>query len=174
MHYETAHYIWKKVQESGILRPINNVKIYGAGEGGWNGSAKDGQERFWRNIFAGAATVRFHRPDAGLGNSDVALSHVKSMRMLAEEMDFFRHKPSNHLLTNREPNEAYCLAIAGKEYAIYFTGKGEVGLNVSDGKYEARWLNIRSSKWLNAETLENPKNIKTPDNDHWVVLIRKI
>jgi hypothetical protein len=67
VHFETAYYIWKKVQESGIPRPVNNTKIYGAGEGGWNGTTKDGQERFWRNVFAGAASVRFHRPEAGTG-----------------------------------------------------------------------------------------------------------
>lgn len=173
VHFETAHYIWKKIQESGHLRPINNTKIYGAGDGGWNGSAKDGQERFWRNIFAGAASVRFHRPDAGIGNSHLALSHIKSMRMLTGEMDFFRHQPANHLLTNREENEAYCLAIEGKEYAVYFTGKGEVGLNAPAGKYEIRWLNIHSSEWSKTETKEWPVDLKTPSEEQWVVFIKK-
>jgi hypothetical protein len=173
VHFETAYFIWNKVQESGILRPINNTKIYGAGEGGWNGSSKDAQERFWRNVFAGAASVRFHRPDAGLGNSDVALSHIKSMRMLSDEMDFFRHKPANYLLTNRNDNEAYCLAIEGNEYAIYFTGKGEVGLNVPAGKYEARWLQIRTSQWSVAKTVEFPVILKTPSDDQWAVFIKK-
>jgi hypothetical protein len=173
VHFETAHYIWKKVQESEILRPINNTKIYGAGEGGWNGSAKDGQERFWRNIFAGCASVRFHRPDAGLGNSVEALSHIKSMRMLTGAMDFFNHKPANHLLTDREENEAYCLAIEGKEYAIYFPGKGEVGLKIPAGKYEIRWLNILTSEWSRTETKRFTRELKTPSGDQWAVFIRK-
>jgi hypothetical protein len=173
IHFETAYYIWSKVQNSGILRPINNTKIYGAGDGGWNGSAKDGQERFWRNIFAGAASVRFHRPDAGLGNSDVALSHIKSMRMLTGEMDFFNHKPANHLLTDREENEAYCLAIEGREYAVYFTGKGEVGLNAPAGEYEVKWLQIRTSQWSISRNIELPGELKTPSDDQWVVFIKK-
>jgi hypothetical protein len=64
------------------------------------------------------------------------------MCMLTVVMGLFNHKPANHLLTNREDNEAYCLAIGGKEYAIYSPDEGEVGLNVPDEKYEIRWLNI--------------------------------
>jgi hypothetical protein len=173
VHFETAYYIREKIQDSGILRPINNVKIYGAGEGGWNGSAKDGQERFWRNVFAGAASVRFHRPDAGLGSSDVALSHIKSMRMLTSEMDFFNHKPANHLLSNREANEAYCLASEEKEYAVYFPGKGDVTLNVPSGKYEIRWMNILTSEWSRIETMELPGELKTPTDDQWAVYLKK-
>jgi hypothetical protein len=174
VHYETAYYIWKKIQESGIIRPVNHVKIYGAGEGGWNGSTRDGEERFWRNVFAGAASVRFHRPTSGLGNSDLALSHLRSMRMLTDEMDFFNHKPANQLLINRDENGAYCLAIEGKEYVIYFTGKGEVGLNVPAGKYEVRWLNIKTSEWGRTETMESPGALKTPSGDQWVVFIEKM
>ncbi|MBW6537520.1 MAG: hypothetical protein K0B11_21100, partial [Mariniphaga sp.] len=173
VHFETAYYIWKKVQESGILRPINNTKMYGAGDGGWNGSAQDGQERFWRNVFAGCASVRFHRPDAGLGNSVAALSNIKSMRMFTGEMDFFNHKPANHLLTNREENEAYCLAVEGMEYAIYFPGNGEVGLNVPNGKYEVKWLDILSSEWSRTETMDFPGKLKTPSGKQWAVFIKK-
>ena len=43
------------------IRPINNIKIYGA-DGGRFGSTQDGLERFWRNIFGGFASARFHRP----------------------------------------------------------------------------------------------------------------
>jgi hypothetical protein len=50
--------------------PMNNEKIYGAGDGS-NYSAGEGKEavrRFWRNVFAGCASSRFHRPtDRGWG-----------------------------------------------------------------------------------------------------------
>jgi len=174
VHFETGYYIWKKLQESGFVRPVNNVKIYGAGVGGWNGSAKDGKERFWRNVFAGAASVRFHRPTAGLGKNDVALAHIKSMRILTDSMDFFKHKPANHLLLNREKNEAYCLAIEGKEYAIYFTSEGEIKLNVHPGKYEVNWLNIRTSQWSKTQIVEQPGALKTPSDDQWVVFVQVI
>lgn len=174
VHFETAYYIWKKIQESGIPRPLNNTKIYGAGEGGWNGSTKDGQERFWRNVFAGAASVRFHRPEAGLGNSETALSHIKSMRNLTDAMDFFNHRPANHLLLKREANEAYCLASEMDGYAVYFPAKGEITLNIPKGKYEVRWLNILTSEWSEPKTMQLPDELKTPTDDPWAVLISLI
>ena len=36
------------------IRPINNVKIYGADTGKY-GKTQDGLARFWRNIFGGFA-----------------------------------------------------------------------------------------------------------------------
>jgi hypothetical protein len=30
---------------------------------------------------------------------------------------------------------------------VYFPAKGEIILNIPDGKYEVRWLNILSSEW---------------------------
>ena len=174
VHYETAQYVWNKIQESGNLRPINNTKIYGADAFGWGGSSKDGQERFWRNIFAGTASVRFHRPPYGLGNSDEALLHIESMRMLTSEMDFFQHKPSNQILTDREVNEAYCLAADGKEFAVYFPADGEVTLNAPRGKYEVKWLDISSSRWMEPARIELPGKLKTPSDDQWVVLIKKL
>jgi len=172
VHYETAMYVWNKIQESGIPRPINNVKIYGADGDVWGGRTQEGIEKFWRNIFAGAASVRFHRPAWGLGNNPIALSQIKGMREFTNAMDFFKHKPSNHLLSDREANEAYCIAVDGKEYAIYFPGKGEVTLNIADGKYEARWLNIFLSEWEKSEVLQLPGKIKTPSDGMWAVIIR--
>ena len=49
--------------------PMTNVKIYGAG-GGRFGSDQDGMQRFWRNIFAGCASSRFH--EKHLGGSETA------------------------------------------------------------------------------------------------------
>ena len=174
VHFETAQFVWRKIQESERLRPVNNTKIYGAGEGGWAGSANEAQERFWRNIFAGTASVRFHRPPYGLGNSDLALRNIKSLRMLTDEMDFFNHKPATHLLKNRDENEAYCLAIEGEEYAVYFTGGGEVLLDAEPGEYELRWLQISTGQWGGTQTMELPARLKTPSNDQWAVFLKRI
>ena len=174
VHYETAMYVWNKIQESGIPRPINNVKIYGADGDVWGGKTREGIEKFWRNIFAGAASVRFHRPAWGLGNNPIALSQIKGMREFTNAINIFNHKPSNHLLSEREENEAYCLAADEKEFALYFPANGEVVLNAPTGKYEARWLNIFSSEWSNPKTLELPGEVKTPTDNQWAVIIRKI
>lgn len=143
------------------------------------------------------ASVRFHRPTSGIGSSNAALANVKSMRMLTNEMDFFMHKPANHLLENREENEAYCMAKPGEEYVVWFTGKGRVILNVEagkyrivkneknenvlrelstldipPGKYEVKWLNIRSSQWTEPQTIELPGVLETPSDEPWAVIIR--
>ena len=174
VHYETANYIWKKVQESEVLRPINNTKIYGAGGKDWAGSAQEAQERFWRNIFAGTASARFHRLPYGLGNSDEAFSHIKSMRMLTNEMDFFHHNPSNQTLSDCEDNEAYCLAANEKEFVVYFPSGGQVTLNAPQGKYEVQWLDISSSRWVEPSTIELPGQLKTPSNRMWAVMVKRL
>jgi hypothetical protein len=179
VHYQTGLFVRNYIGYAGMIRPINNVKIYGGmmfpGMEGmyWTALHKDGEERFWRNIFAGHASVRFHRPDYGLGLNHVAQHHIKSMRMLTDSMDFFRHEPSTHLLSEREENEAFCLAIPGREYALYFPGKGEVLINAEPGEYEIRWLQIRSSHWGGENIMELPGRLRTPSDDQWAVLIRK-
>ena len=174
-HFKTGIYVWNKIQESGNIRPVNNVKIYGAGPSGdWNGSSKDGLERFWRNVFAGAAAVRFHRPTAGLGNSEIALSHIKSMRMLTDSIDLFRFAPANELLDDRSDNEAFCLSNNEKEHILYFPAEGSVNLTAKPGKYSLSWLHIGSSAWQEPMETDLPGIIQTPDNDQWAVLVKGI
>ena len=179
VHYNTALFVRNHVRFSTHPRPVNNVKIYGGmmntlGQDGeyWTGFHKDGEERFWRNIFAGHASVRFHRPPYGLGLNHVARHHIQSMRMLTDELDVLNSEPANPLLTNREENEAYCLANNGSEYAVYFTGKGSVELSVPPGDYAVKWLQIRTSQWSDVQTAKLPGVLETPSDDQWGVLIR--
>ncbi len=140
----------------------------------WTGFHKDGEERFWRNIFAGHASARFHRPDFGLGLNHVAQHHIKSMRLLTDSIDIFNMIPANHLLGNREENEAYCIAVNDKEFAIYFTGKGDIFLNIPSGEYEINWLQVRSSQWGQPYNLQMPAQLNTPSDDQWVVMIHHL
>ena len=115
-HWDNAQ---KFRAELSPIRPINNVKIYGADTGKY-GTTRNGLERFWRNIFGGLATARFHRPPNGLGLTETAQASIKSMRTLTNEMDIFTCEPYNDLLSNRIENEAYTFANPGQEYAVYF------------------------------------------------------
>ncbi len=99
-HWGNLLQIRKRIIELNQIRPMNSVKIYGANSGRY-GSTRDGQERFWRNIFAGLAASRFHRPTSGLGLNWIAQSNIKSMRMLVEELNVFTCEPHNDLLENR-------------------------------------------------------------------------
>lgn len=181
VHYKTALFVRNHVLFSAYTRPVNNVKVYGGmmntlGQDNyyWTALHKDGEERFWRNIFAGHASARFHRPDYGLGLNHVAQHHIQSMRMLTDEMDFYNHEPATHLLKNRDQNEAYCLAIEGEEYAVYFTGGGEVLLDADSGEYEVRWLQIRTAQWSGVQTFELPTSLKAPSNDQWAAFLRRL
>jgi hypothetical protein len=88
-------------------------------------------------------------------------------------MDFFRHKPSNHLLSDRDPNEAFCLAIPGEEYAIFFPVGGSVILNAESTGYKAQWLNIQASQWLEPFDIDFNQSISAPDDGLWVLWVKR-
>jgi hypothetical protein len=169
-HWANPQAIRQRIIESGHIRPMNSVKIYGANSGRY-GSTRDGQERFWRNIFGGLASSRFHRPPSGLGLSKIAQAHIKSMRMLTDEMNIFTCQPHTGLLANRSWNEAYCIANPGVEYAVFFPDGGNVLLNVSaaSGRSLAvRWLDIRKTQWVGRESVAEFEQV---GSDTFLVLI---
>jgi hypothetical protein len=160
-------------------RPIANVKVYGRDdapppEGYW-GDTRDGVERFWRNLMGGASSTRFHRPMWGLGLNETAQTHVRSMRMLTDVMRVFACEPRNDLLSDRLPNEAYCLAEAGSQYAVYFPDGGSVDLNVSEtrGPLTIRWLDLERSQWAESTSAnaEGSIRLEPPGRGHWAALV---
>ena len=174
-HWERIEYIRDFLKDS--PRPITNVKVYGSddapGSVSFWGDTDQAVQRYWRNILGGCASARFHRPRWGIGLNDIAYNNLSSMRMITDEMNFFNYIPSNHLISDREPNEAYCMAFAGKEYVIYFPAAGSVHLAAAPGSYDIKWLRINNSKWQESYDLELPGMIDTPDDDHWAVLIKR-
>jgi hypothetical protein len=163
-------------------RPINHVKIYG------NDLPPDGIEdhdalaRFWRNILAGAASSRFHRPASGFGLGLIprTMAHIKSARLLLSSYDIFRSMPDyNHrLLTERENNEAYLSYIENEAYVVYFPYGGEVGLDMKNipGSFELKWLQIDEMRWSKPIIIEREEvvSLRSPVNSHALVLLRKI
>ncbi|HIE27343.1 TPA: hypothetical protein EYP66_08665 [Candidatus Poribacteria bacterium] len=158
------------------IRPINNVKIYGSDQGRF-GDTQDGLERFWRNIFGGMASSRFHRPDSGQGLNENAQAHIKSMRMLTDSMDIFTCEPHNDLLSNRKENSAYATANPGKEYAVYFPNGDpvDIDLRAVQGSLKARWLDIGENRWAKEETLTGGDTVtlSPPGTGHWAALISR-
>ncbi len=58
-----GNYVRNTMGDRGPM-PLNNKKVYGQG-GGTNtaaGTEKEAVERFWRNVFGGAASTCLHRP----------------------------------------------------------------------------------------------------------------
>lgn len=176
VHYQTALYVRKVLENSGKPRPINNVKIYGSEDFDaiWAGPQKNAEECFWRNIFAGHASSRFHRPPHGLGLSSHAQCQIKSLRMLTDAMDFFAHKPATDLLSERSDNEAFCLAKEEQEYALYFPAAGKIWLNGAEGQYQMTLLHIKSSVWGEPEVVQLPGMIQTPSDDQWAMLLKRL
>jgi hypothetical protein len=150
LHWSNPQKVRDYIKESGKIRPMNSVKIYGSNSGRY-GSTRDAQERFWRNVVGGLATTRFHRPPAGLGLSRIAQAHVQSARMVTNEIDIFSCEPHRDLISNYSWNEAYCSANPGVDYLVFFPDGGDIELDVSaaEGKSLAiRWMDIRCSAWV--------------------------
>lgn len=154
-------------------RPMNVVKIYGADTGTY-GTDRDGEERFWRGLLGGLATSRFHRPPAGLGLGPKAQAHLKSMRMLLNEIQLPEGEPRLDILGNRHANEAYLNAASGRHYAVYFPDGGEVRLEMMTerGRWRLRWLDVLNSRWAGDSAVEAGTVIlAAPGAGHWTALL---
>jgi len=172
-HYDNMQKQRRRI--AGKVRPMNNVKIYGA-DGGRFGEARDGIERLWRNVFGGCASARFHRPASGIGLSKRAQRMIKSAREVTDAINVFACQPHADLLCDRDDNEAYCLAEPGKQYAVYFPRGGLVTLNLkrAAGSLSLRWHDIDAGTWGKAENVKGGGTIelKTPGDGQWAAVIR--
>ncbi len=171
-HYDNALKRRNSIRKS--PRPMTNVKIYG-GDYMRFGDARNGVERFWRNIFGGHAAVRFHRPTGGIGLSGRSQQMIRSARQVTDAFDVFGCKPRNDLLRDREPNEAYCLAAEASQYAVYFPAEGSVTLDTSHANkaLSMRWYDVDHGDWREAETVQGGRFTKltTPAPGQWAVVI---
>jgi hypothetical protein len=121
-------------------RPVNNVKIYNDNFGG--------VPKFLRNVFAGLAATRFHRPvpfwngegNRGMGLSGEAQQVIRSIRTFTNALDWFKMQPQPGLLSNDEG--VYLMAAPGIEYAIGFDGDGSVVLDASAMKGNGEQMRI--------------------------------
>ncbi len=174
LHYDTGLWVRKTIEKSGNIRPINNVKIYGADISQlWSGSEEEGQQRFWRNIFAGHASARFHRPTAGIGLGKLAQTNIRSMRMLEESIDIFSFRPANEFLSDRAGNEAYCMTNDQGDFLLYFPLGGMVKFNIPEAQYTTQSLRISKSLWIGPKMIAFPGIMAAPHDEPWVFVIQK-
>lgn len=197
-HWDNIMYWRSKIaSHAGGPMPMNNEKVYGAVDGvNYSaGSETEAMNRFWRNIFAGSASSRFHRPAEprawGSGLNERAQHNLSAMRMLLEELDIFSCTPHNDLLSHRVPvattMEAYATANIGRQYAIYFPpGRYSVDLDpwIYVSRMQIRWLDIDQLSWSEPEIVEvqweggrsdwgdrGRVGLTTPSNRPYVVLL---
>ncbi|MEX0599390.1 MAG: hypothetical protein WD205_02030, partial [Rhodothermales bacterium] len=184
-HYDRILYVRERT--AGHVRPINNVKNYGASRHG----EEETVARMGRIVFAGAASARFHRPhpledpamheaatETGLGLSPRAQHVIGSLRLATNELDLDRVEPRNDLLRDRESNEAYLLAEPDRQYAAYFPDGGSVELDLSSGTgdFTVRWIDLDVGEWIAERivTASSQVSIETPGQGHWVVVLRPV
>jgi hypothetical protein len=197
-----AHYsnvlTWREKLEANPM-PMNNVKIYGsgAGENYSAGTGKEATSRLWKNIFAGAAAARFHRPEDGwgIGLNEHARTNLEAMSMLLEAFDMFEARPHPDLLhsyagTPPASMEAYCLAEIGEAYAVYFPeGRFTIELDpwVYAERIRVRWLDIDEGTWSEPEVrsvtwdgglgnwgFRGRIRLTTPGNESYVALLEVV
>ena len=152
-HYDRI--LWMREQllspEAGP-RPMNNVKVYGRPRPRVSAELSLSLDRYWQDIFGGCASTRFHRPDSGLGLNDTAQKMIRAARAFAEAFDIFHCSPRPDLLSERDENEAYCLANPGHVYALYFPTGGEVVLHTDFGELSRAEGGPFALHWFDPET----------------------
>lgn len=179
-HWENLLF-WRKMiamSDEGPM-PINNVKVYGQGVGlnTAAGTEKEAVERFWRNIFGGAASTRFHRPAMrdggrwgwGIGINERARQTLRAANMFLDEFDIFGAEPYEAIEMVGNSVDSYCLAIMGKAYAVYFPGgRATVHLDpwVYMEKISVKWLDIASLSWSD-EVIIEPEWNNFDGTDWW-------
>ena len=132
------------------MRPLNHTKIYSDGQTSFgSGTPVDGVERFWRNLIAGSAAVRFHRPTSGIGLNDVAKACIRAARKAESRVPLWEVSAAMELLGDRESDEAYLAALPGEKYLLYFTHGGSVTLDLSGHSkpFAVRWINVSTGAW---------------------------
>ncbi len=153
-------------------RPMNTTKTYGADGNKFNHSDQDAIERFWRHLLAGAASIRFHRPDSGLGINDKAVACIRAARLLEKEVRLWDLNAATGLLGGGSDNEAYVAANQDRtKLAIFFPAASEsersatVSLKLANPqeRYVVRWIDIdRGELVTERESIQDASSISPP------------
>lgn len=186
-HWNSVKWIADAAKNTNPPYLLHMTKIYGndlALDGKpWSrfrpGDSDNGIEEWWRNLIAGVAGVRFHRPTSGIGLYPEAKNCIRATRKVETRVKFWDVEPRMDLLTNREPDEAYLAANPGRAYILYFTknGGGSVGLKLDsfkDTTFELRWVNVGTGEWGATTAVRGGSTvtITRPDSSaHWVAAI---
>lgn len=167
-HYESLQGERERVIDSPV--PLNVVKQYGSDEGnGMFGDEEEVLRKFWRCLFAGCASFRFHRPTFGIGLNENSKRMIQSARLLQEEADIFDYEPATERLEDRKVDEAYAMQDDDR-FLVYFPDGGAVSVDGFRGG-EVRWLDVDAAEWGGKEELED-EMLHTPGQNQWIAFVR--
>ena len=163
-------------------RPMNTTKTYGADGNKFGHSDQDAIERFWRHLLAGAASIRFHRPDSGLGISDKAVACIRAARLVEQQVPMWELESANQLLRERSENEAYLAANRDRNMLVlYFPAatstkqRASVKLDASQlaEEYQLQWFDIDVGKGLGDPTnVHISADLSPPTDGNTVAVLR--
>lgn len=178
-HWDNLMFIHEQIQK--YPRPVNHTKMYGADTGfAWTGSTKNVIEKYWRNIFAGSASARFHRPPAGIGLGTTAQNNLSSMRSLTDSLNIFKSFTLQDMIserdTGRDTGKVYITGEPGVAYAVYFPDYEVAEIKLPAASYRVSWLEVNNSRWLESEVVPNISDlkIKPPGSGGHVLLIKPV
>ncbi len=154
-HYDRLTEIYDRVQRvpSGP-RPINAVKVFASGRVFGAEREPNPQTRYWRPLLAGWAAVSLHREHPGseyLGFSEAGQRNLSAARKFCDAIVPWECVPSQHLLLDREPDEAYMLANRGKAYGVYFPTTGTVSVDLTGdagSQISLRWISLETGDFV--------------------------
>jgi hypothetical protein len=157
-------------------RPINTIKTYGATGHQFGHTDQDGIERFWRHLLAGAASIRFHRPQGGLGLHDKAVACIRGARKLESQIPLWTLEPANDLLSDPGmPNHAYLSARRGRAFALYLPVGGRVRVDLSSANEPlvVRWIDISTGEWGSEHHVSGGGKVSltSPGRGNWAAAI---
>lgn len=150
VNWKNQQYVFDYIKSN--PRPVNSTKIYGSDRGHWQDrgiTTEHAIQTFFRNVIGGFASSRFHRPPSGLGLSARSIHAIKTVRKIEEHIKMWDISPRMDLLADAAENEAYLAARDGEQYLLYFTGRGDVRLDLREhpGDFTLRWISIDDSAW---------------------------
>lgn len=117
-HWDNLAYVREYL--SSRPRPMNTTKTYGADGNKFGHTDQDAIERFWRHLLGGAASVRFHRPDSGLGINDKAVACLKAARRMTASVPVWNLTPATDRLVDCQPNECYAAATENDSTVVFY------------------------------------------------------
>jgi hypothetical protein len=93
------------------------------------------------------------------GGSPILRQELKILKDFIYAFDFIHMKPDNEVVTGGVPDGArvHVLAKPGSQYAIYILGGTHAVLQLAlpAGKYEAKWLDTKTGKWVKSVSVQS-------------------